>query len=446
MSTRWLHRAMAAFGAAVVSTTAIAASASAVPFGSNGPIVFSADDGAGAVRLYRATAQARPHPLPGSNVVFGPWELTQLSPLVAAAGGNDSGPTPEPVPPPQLADHRIAFESDRDGDYDLWTVDFDGKDLRQVTDAAGSDLNPSWASANRIVFERHRGARSRILAVDPETGVTTALTDGPMDISPAASPDGTHVAFARARRGNLDLYVMNIDGSGIQRVTATAAPEVQPSWFTFQPSSVTSTGDTGDRLVYTLDRAANAEIYSIGIDGSRRRRLTSSQGDDVSPSWSSSGAEILFSSTRDGNLELYVMNTDGTGQTRLTSTRGDELDAEMVPGSILTAFRIEIYFGPGSPRTTVRCTRAGSAGADRRSGGPGRDVLCGFGGNDRLSGRGGRDVLSGGSGNDRLNGGPGNDKILAKDGRRDVIKGGKGSDIARYDRGRDVVSGIERHR
>ncbi len=111
----------------------------------------------------------------------------------------------------------------------------------------------------------------------------------------------------------------------------------------------------------------------------------------------------------------------------------------------------------GGARTVsgVRCTKVGTARADRLRGTAKKDVICGLGGNDKIYGLSGDDVLIGGAGNDtlvggrgrdRLLGGAGKDRISARDRFRDYVNGGSGSDRATVDlrKVRDTVRAVER--
>jgi WD40 repeat protein len=75
----------------------------------------------------------------------------------------------------------------------------------------------------------------------------------------------------------------------------------------------------GKRIAFTSNRDGNAEIYLMNVDGGAVTRLTNSAGDDEAASWSSNGSQLAFASNRDGDYEVYVMNTDGSGQSQLTN-------------------------------------------------------------------------------------------------------------------------------
>jgi Tol biopolymer transport system component len=125
--------------------------------------------------------------------------------------------------------------------------------------------------------------------------------------APSWSPDGKRIAFTSFRHGRGDIYVVNADGSGEQRLTTNPAHDDLATW-----------SPDGSRIAFSSLRDGNFEIYVMNADGTGQTRLTTDPEDDFSPSWSPDGRRIAFRSNRDSNGEIYVMNVDGTGQTRLT--------------------------------------------------------------------------------------------------------------------------------
>ncbi len=94
----------------------------------------------------------------------------------------------------------------------------------------------------------------------------------------------------------------------------------------------------GRQVVFSGSRTGSQQLYLTTLDGPPRR-LTFSDGGDISPAWSPDGQEILFVSDRDGNFELYTIRADGTGETRLTETDGSEMAPDWGPdGRIAFAF------------------------------------------------------------------------------------------------------------
>jgi dipeptidyl aminopeptidase/acylaminoacyl peptidase len=127
---------------------------------------------------------------------------------------------------------------------------------------------------------------------------------------PAWSSSGAQIAFDSGRDGNLEIYVMNSDGSNQARRTNNGAFDVDPSW---------SPNDT--QIAFTSTRAGDDDIWVMNADGSAPRALTTSVASDIQPAWSPDGSRIAFATNRDGfDYDVWVMNADGSNQHRLFAT------------------------------------------------------------------------------------------------------------------------------
>jgi Tol biopolymer transport system component len=111
--------------------------------------------------------------------------------------------------------------------------------------------------------------------------------------------------------GNLEIFVMDADGSNLENLTAKpSSAEAYCSW---------SPDGSQVAFVSDQDEVGGAEIYRVDADGSNETRLTDSPENDLSPAWSPDGTQIAFSSYRDGNMEIYLMDaSDGSNLIRLT--------------------------------------------------------------------------------------------------------------------------------
>ncbi len=259
-------------------------------------------------------------------------------------------------PAPRTA--KIAFTSVRDGNYEIYVMDVDGKNPRNLTNHAGSDDSPAWSpDGRRIAFYSSRpegsglyvmdadGSNPRYLApvgccpdpawspdgkkiafawrveglsmeigvIDVDGGTPRILTNNPFsDESPTWSPDGRQIAFKSTRDG-ISIYVMDSDGSN-QRLLAKPPPETggdsYPAW-----------SPDGKKIVFESSRKnGKADIYVMNADGTNRRRLTKHLAHDRFPAWSPDGEKIVFYSERDGGIgEIYVMDANGNNQQNLTN-------------------------------------------------------------------------------------------------------------------------------
>jgi TolB protein len=151
------------------------------------------------------------------------------------------------------------------------------------------------------------------------------LTNHPAeDMLPTWSPDGKKIAFASKRDGNLEVYVMNADGSGIKNLTNYSGNDSGPSW-----------SPDGKKITFASRRNGNADIYIMGADGSNVKRLTNHDADDDMPRWSPDGKKITFQSKRDGKWDIYVMNADGINVKRLTK---HDTDKRLSTGSCMPSW------------------------------------------------------------------------------------------------------------
>ena len=126
-----------------------------------------------------------------------------------------------------------------------------------------------------------------------------------------AAGDGM-LAFVSERDGNAEIYVMNLDGTGLLRLTNDAGRDADPAW-----------SPDGKRIAFASDRAGSWDIYVMNADGSNLVRRTQTGRSDA-PAWSPDGSKIAFSSLRDGQFGIYVMTVDGdwANPTRVGYDRG----------------------------------------------------------------------------------------------------------------------------
>lgn len=206
----------------------------------------------------------------------------------------------------------------------------------------------------------------------------------------------------------------------------------------------------GRSIALTLDQGTvQIPLYIVNSNGSRPRLVALVADMAQSPQWSPDGRLIAVTGlTGCGGPcvipALYVVRPDGSGLRKLADNIGGALAWSPDGRSLAVAAGpiIELDFRTGKTREIVagdathaspdwqpRCTRVGTARAERLAGGPRPDLLCALGGSHRV--RGGR-------GEDRIFGGGGNDRIDARDGAFDVVGCGSGGDTVLADR-RDLV-------
>jgi len=169
----------------------------------------------------------------------------------------------------------IVFTSTRNGDLDIFTMDADGSNVKQLTHELGYDGGPWWSyDGTKIVY---RGEH-------PQT---------PEQIKDYKA------LYARGliRPGNLEIWVMNADGSGKHQVTHNGAANFAPYWL-----------PDGKRIVFASNvlntkDPAGFDNYIVNEDGSGLERITYYPGFDAFPMFSSDGKKLVWASNRNGTVE-----------------------------------------------------------------------------------------------------------------------------------------------
>jgi len=285
-------------------------------------------------------------------------------PILATPGGNDRQVqvsvwrgAEQLATAPFTVVRGVLFVSGRDGNPEIYVMNPDGSQQTNLTSHPDSDGPGIWSpDGTKIAFVSGRDGNSEIYVMNADGSNPTNLTHNSSgDWYPCWSPDGSKIAFQTDREGpmlvveqvapkitfpfNLEVFVMNADGSGQVNVTNHAGWDGFPSW----------TAD-GNRIVFQSDRHTaiimplaiadmGFEIYIVNANGSMPTRLTYSEGDDVLPLCSPIDSTILYQSDEGGDWEICTIRTDGSSQTALTSNVISDVAATWSPDGEWIAFQ-----------------------------------------------------------------------------------------------------------
>lgn len=207
---------------------------------------------------------------------------------------------------------------------EIHTVGKSGSDLRRLTEFASQDaraVHPAWSPDGReiafnVVWHRVEGHRSEIYVMSSDGSRLrpwTRTPNGRSSWNATWAPDGKQMAFVSDRDGIPDIYVMQLDGTGLERLTVTSGDRrhaLNPAW-----------SPDGRRIAFDSNRDGDDEIYVLDLASRQSNAVGSTPPDGGSwtPAWSPDGRQIAFASNRDGPDELYVMNADGSNMRRINA-------------------------------------------------------------------------------------------------------------------------------
>ena len=257
---------------------------------------------------------------------------------------------------------RIVFTSNRDGNWDIYSMDVNGENLLQLTDHPASDEYPACSpDGRRIAFTSERGITHDLYVMDSDGNNVVRLThDNFFDSRASWSPDGTRIAFSSSRWPvrNSEIYVMDADGENEINLTNHKMDDVVPSW-----------SPDGSKIAFVgapFDDFDPAHIFVMNADGTGRRNLTgdSDLTQSFFPTWSPDGKKIVFDSRRlfEGT-HIYVITAEGEELERLTEEGNRGISAVYVLDGSKIAYvsrrggDYNIYLMDTNGRNVVKLTR-----------------------------------------------------------------------------------------
>jgi TolB protein len=224
---------------------------------------------------------------------------------------------------PGIATTQIAFASSRTGNKEIWVMDYDGSNQHQLTSLRSIALTPRWAPDNsRIAFTCWApGVRNVVSAqICMYSMITGKLISFPRwsgtNSSPSWSPDGSKIMFMSSMQGNPELYIADSNGAHPKRLTFSVGVNTSPAW---NPK-------TGLQVAFVSDRSGNGhpQLYTMNADGTGAERIElQDAGYVIDPAWSPNGQLLAFSWQRpDGNYDIYAMDIVNHQLVQLTRDTG----------------------------------------------------------------------------------------------------------------------------
>lgn len=258
--------------------------------------------------------------------------------LVAVTTATQSAPASHAQNARGKHNGKIVFISDRNyKGLSVWSMNPDGSSPTRLTDDKSRteklpsfspvyDTHPVWSpDGTKIAFVSNRHYHISLYVMDADGSNAQLVTDKVIDLSePAWSPDGGKIAFSGGARGtfgftapSVDIYVINVDGSELTKLTANSGTNGSPTW-----------SPDGKQIAFSRHNGpvSQAKIWVMNPDGSNQRELPNPKDPSTTgilgrePAWSPDGTKILFTADRvskgSGGVGIYVVNAEG-GDSRL---------------------------------------------------------------------------------------------------------------------------------
>ncbi len=222
----------------------------------------------------------------------------------------------------------LAFQSTRSGRWALYLSDIDGGNLRVLIDSGDDPVTPAWSpDGRRIAFAASADGNSEIFVVDLDGSNRRRLTNDPSDDShPHFAADDRLFFNSGIETANgevANIYSMNIDGlrrrqhTRCNAVCTFPAPSPDGRWLAYR-RVIAGPGRGWDQS----ERPRNSEVFVQDMDGTDARNLSQNSAFDGWPVWSPNSQWVAFASNRDGVPlvgQVFVVRPDGTSLTRLTN-------------------------------------------------------------------------------------------------------------------------------
>jgi TolB protein len=204
----------------------------------------------------------------------------------------------------------IVFVAEQGGTKEIVAMDFDGRNVRQLTSHKSTTINPAGA-AGKVAYTSYVRLFPQIWTMSMDGGDKKEVQTGvDLNASPSLSPDASQIAFAGAVKGNSDIYTVPFFGGTAHRLTSTRALEASPAW---SPS--------GRQILYTSDLTGTPQIYVMDAEGTGSRRVTMAGNWNDEGTWSPDGSRIAFACRNEGDFNICVMDF-ATGQTVQVTSEG----------------------------------------------------------------------------------------------------------------------------
>ncbi len=212
-----------------------------------------------------------------------------------------------------ICETSVAFVRQSGRVKEVWVMDYDGENQRQVTHDRSIALSPAWAPwGSEFAFTTFKRGNPDIYLFDLRRGASFPFSTRPgLNTAPSYSPDGKWIACTLSRDGNAEIYLVSRDAQTARRLTRNPRIDSSPC---FSP--------TGREIVFTSDRGGSPQLYVMDTEGLNQRLLTLEGKYNDSAQWSPKGEKITYAARHDGTFDVVIIESDGQNAVQVTSEAG----------------------------------------------------------------------------------------------------------------------------
>jgi len=215
----------------------------------------------------------------------------------------------------------------------VYIMDFNGKNLKQITFHRSISLSPAWSPdgtrlAYSLYVSKNRVKNMNLYEFDFRTNRIRLLSNRKGINSGAAySPDGKAIAMTMSFLGNPEIFELNLKSKRVTRLTKSRGFDVDPTW-----------SPNGKQIAFISNRRGKPMVFSVNRNGTNIQRLTMAGRYNSAPNWSPTNNKIAFAGWLSNKFDLFTMNPDGTTIERLTKNVGSNEDPVFSPDGQFIAF------------------------------------------------------------------------------------------------------------
>ncbi len=235
---------------------------------------------------------------------------------------------------PGIFHTKIAMCCDLTGKKEIYVMDFDGSEAKQVTHHHSLAFAPAWSpDGTRIAYSLITRHSNNIKNIDLYefnfTSNTVRMLSSRKGINSGAaySPDGKKIAVTMSYLGNPEIFLLDLATQAVAKITHSFGFDVDPTW-----------SPDGKRLAFVSSRTGVPMVFTTKSDGSGVQRLTFAGRYNATPTWSPKGNKIGFAGWIQKNFDIFIMNPDGTTIERLTKDQGNNEDPYFSPDGNFVTF------------------------------------------------------------------------------------------------------------